>query len=261
MKKNKRQLSKKSLMYVSLGTVLIFIMTFIGAGVFLRIIDIHVEGNYRYTAEEIIESSGISLGNNLLFLNIQDVVANIREANPFVNDVIITRMMPDEVLIEIVESTPMASVLVSEQTLIIDSVGRVLEKVSSGETGGIVDVWIASLIEVRGVEPERPELGNTITSTRLDGETRIQSMLEVLGSLERESIKENVVYIDVSNITNIHLGYLNIYRVNLGGLSQVRSNIARLGDAVDRIQSDHPGVSGVVNMTDATGHIEFRPNH
>jgi len=260
VKKSKRQLSKRSIAYILAGIVLIFVMTLIGSGVFLRILDIRVEGSYRYTAEEIITVSGLAFGDNLLFLNTQSVTNNIRESNPFADEVTVTRIMPNEVLIEIIESTPTASVAVADEVLIIDASGRVLESMSRAEFTGQRNTTLPALVEVRGITPENPAPGAILRSTRLDADTRIQTMREVLGSLEREGLVENVVYIDVSNITNIHLGYSPEYRVVFGGLSNFRSNLSRLHDFIEEVKRDHPGVPGVINMTDSARQPIFSPN-
>ena len=249
------------MLYIFIGIVLIFTMTLIGAGVFLRVLEIEVEGSVRYTQDEIIEVSGLSLGSNLLFLNTQRIARNIRESKPFVDDVIVTRVPPNSVEIEIIESAAVARVILADDTLIIDSMGRVLDTFQDGVFASGVVISLVDLIEVHGVEPENPVAGNILRSTRLDANTRIQSMIDVLYSLEREGLEDNVTYIDVSNITNIRLGYLSMYSVVLGGLSNIRTNLARLEQAVEQAMRDHPNQSGVINMTNTVLPPQFTPHN
>jgi len=242
------------MIYIAIGVALIAIMTIIGGGVFLRVLEINIEGSNRYTDDEILAVSGLEFGDNLLFMNGDRISSNIREAKPFVIDVSVTRMPPSGVLIEIYESNALARVLFEGEIYIIDSSGRVLEVVGAGQAN------IASLIEVRGVNPENPAPGNILRSSRLDADTRIQAMKEVLSLLEQEDFYHNITYIDVSNITNIHLGYEDIYRVIFGGLSNVRVNMSRLESAINDARLLNPNVSGDINMTNPDSPPRFIAN-
>ena len=139
---NKRLLSNTTIVYIAVGVLLMTIMTIIGTSVFLRIMDIEVEGASMYNVEEIVECSGISTGENLIFVNTRNASRNILNALPFINDVRISRVLPDKLFIEVSESIAIATVDYAGETLVIDSTGRVLMQTDAKPDG---------LIEVRGV--------------------------------------------------------------------------------------------------------------
>jgi len=258
---NKRQLSKSSIAYIVLGVVLITLMAVVGTSAFLRTAVINVDGAVMYSSEEIIRASGLEPGNNLIFVNPQNVSQKIRDELPFVSTVQVTRVLPDTVLIEIVESIAIASVRFAGDYYVIDSAGRVLAR-SNDEN--LLPVPLQGLIEIRGVEIEETPVGNNLKPV-FGTETKLQYMQEVLTAMEREGIASDASYLDVSNIVNVFFGYMGRYRVILGGStnlrpSNLRHNLGRLNDAVRVVQSNHPNTSGILDMSDESGPPKFTPD-
>jgi cell division protein FtsQ len=222
-------------------------MTFIGTSVFVRILDIEISGAVVYTEQEILDASRVSFGDNLMRLNLQTVSQNIRSNLPFVREVNIERRLPDTLIIDIVESVPIAYVFFVGEVLILDSSGRVLQ---SG------DYDTGSLIEIRGLAIRDASEGQQLVP-ELGAETRFLDLQEILAAFERENLVEHVSYLDVSNIQNIHFGYLDIYRVLLGNAGELRQKIYSLRNAVITLTADLPGVAGDINVSDPTGQVRF----
>ena len=257
---NKRQMSKVSATYIAIGVALISLMTIIGTSAFLRTTEIRVEGASLYTVDEIIKSSGVSKGDNLLFVNAQNVSSSIRESLPFISAAKVTRIPPDTVLIEVTESGAIAAVTFSGELYAIDSAGRVLVKSTGGETDQ-PGINFDDLIEIRGIEVEGAVIGNTLRS-EFGAETKLQNMQDVLVALEREGLDKDVTYLDVSSISNIHFGFMSRYRVILGGRSYLRQKLERVISAVEEIEHRHPNTPGDINMsnvTDVSNEVSFRP--
>ena len=78
---------------------------------FFRVNTIVVTGQQRYTQDQIVEASGVGVGDNLFLLNKYAVAGSIRTALPYVDEIRINRKLPDTLLIEIKEcGPPMAEV-------------------------------------------------------------------------------------------------------------------------------------------------------
>jgi len=257
---NKRHLSKSSVAYIALGVIMISLMTILGTSVFLRATYIRVEGTVVYTAEEVVESSGLAIGDGLIRLNSQRISQNIREALPFVSAARITRKLPNTVLIEITESSAVATVSFGGELLAVDSGGRVIAR-STGRQFSLQGVNADDLIEVRGVDISEGVVGSTLRSDFL-AESRLQNMQDILSAFEREGIVDDVSYLDVSNNRNIHFGYKNIYRVVLGERSFLRTKLELLPSMAERFAQSHPNSPGDINMTevsDVSNEVKFRP--
>jgi len=260
----KRKLSKTSISYVAVGVILISLMTMIGMSAFMRIKEIRVEGMSIYTPEEIVESSGLIAGDNLMFINTQNISHVIREKLPFINGVKITRKLPDTVLIEVAESTAVASLSFYGELIILDSSGRVLAR---GLTADITmcGVDMDNLVDIRGVELDDAPLG-IILKPEFGTELKLQYVQDVLSVMEREGMINDVSYLDVSNIVNVYFGYLGKYRVILGGRtnlrpSSLRQNLSRLPEYVENFERTHPNTPSDINMSDESGAPKFTPTY
>jgi len=260
-KTGKRRLSKTSMVYIAIGVLLISLMTIVGMSAFLRTKDIIVEGASMYSAEEVVDASGVNAGDNLLFVNTQNVSLKIREELPFVSVAEVSRRLPDKVIIEITESEAIASVVYAGEVYVIDSAARVLARTYVGDPE--MPVVLQNLIEIRGAEIEETDVGSTLKSV-FGSEIKLQYMQDILEALEREEQADDVSYLDVSNIVNVYFGYLGRYRVILGGRENLRPgnlrhNLERLDETVFRIEGIHPNTTGDINMADESGSPKFTP--
>jgi len=258
---NKRRLSKISTVYITIGVLLITIMTIVGTSAFLRVKDIVVDGASMYSAKEVVESSGLSAGDNLLLLDSQNISQKIREELPFVSAVNVKRILPDTISIEITESIAVASISFAGDIYVIDSTGRVLSRSPAGDVS--MSEIFQDLIEIRGAEIEETAVGNQLRSL-FGSEIKLQYIQDILEAAEREGHIEEITYLDVSNIVNVYFGYMGRYRVILGGReslrpSNLRHNFGRLSETVTRIVERYPNTSGDINMSDESGSPRFTP--
>ena len=228
-------------MQVIICVLLVIGFAIYGLSVFMKITVIEVSGTMSYTDEEIITASGIAIGDNLLFLNTGRMTNSILAALPFINEVRIIRMPPDSIRIEVTESIEIAAVSIKNNIFIIDSNSKVLR---------ITDEIPAGLIEIKGVELLDVPEGDLLKS-ELGAETHLLYMKDVLKAIEREGIQSDISYLDVSNITYIHFGYINRFRVILGGPSNVRGKLERLSDHVVWVNTNYsPEETGDIHLID-----------
>ena len=95
--------------------------------VFFRVNHIEVEGNQRYSAQEIIDASGIQIGDNLVALPRGRIASNILSKLPYVEGVVPRRALPDGVVLVVTERTAAASVDTGEGRWLISIQGKLLE--------------------------------------------------------------------------------------------------------------------------------------
>ena len=82
-----------------------------GATVFFRVEVVSVEGNHRYTREEIVEVAGIQQGDNLYAWNKFQVAERLLQSLPYIGEVSIRRVLPSTVVITVSEWDAVARVL------------------------------------------------------------------------------------------------------------------------------------------------------
>ena len=257
---NKKHLNTTSIPYIAFGIILISLMTIVGAGAFLRTTEIRVEGMVMYSPEDIAMASGISPGDNLLFVNAQTVSQKIRATLPFINSVNVTRDLPNTVLIEVTESVAVASITFAGEIYVIDSSGRVLARLPFTEPV-LEGVNISDLIEMRGVDIEETPVGSVVRPV-FGSESKVQYMQDILLALERDDQIKYVSYLDVSNIVNVFFGYQGLYRVVLGGStslrpSNLRHKIGMLEDSANQMRTQFPNVTGRIHWEHESGRAVF----
>lgn len=249
--RRQRRISKSAAVYIPVGALIIVVLTLLGISSFLRIMAIEVQGATRYSAEDVVSVSGISHGDNLLFLNMEAAERRIVTAMPFVSEAIISRIMPDTIKIEIVESIPAAFIELRGEFFIINSTGRVLERTETSPAG---------LVEIRGITPVEATPGAQL---RVEGgaETNAQHMRYVLATFEREGILDEVSHLDVTNFAQINFGFQGRFNVLVGNRDNLRQKLANLQNAIAGINEEFgEDATGQINVRNHTERPRFFPD-
>ncbi len=100
---------------------------------FFVVRNIRVEGNGRYTAEEIIEASGVRYGANLYSFRASRAGERVTFGCPYIESVKIHRVVPNGVVMEVTEDVPKYYSVIHGETKILSDGLRVLDTVSDGE--------------------------------------------------------------------------------------------------------------------------------
>lgn len=81
-----------------------------GTTVFFQVEKIEVNGNQKYTLEEVVAASGIQLGDNLFRMNKGQISAQIRYQLPYIEGANIRRNLPNTIVINVNELGPAARI-------------------------------------------------------------------------------------------------------------------------------------------------------
>ncbi len=194
--------------------VLVIAALVLGITMFFKIGGIQVEGEIRYTAEEIIEKSGIKKGDNIFTINPAESERKIKEAFPYVENVEIKRVFPDKIVIA-VESAKEAVYTRSddEKWLILNGEGR--------------------LLDITEKHPNLPELiGAEVTANGVGklanfrDETTLGIFKMLWDELEKAEIEDKVTEINLSKRYNLTFDYSAQVMVNLGNTDNLAKKIA-----------------------------------
>lgn len=234
-----------------LSVLLISAAVIVACVVFFRVNTIEVTGNVRYTAEEIIEASGIKTGDNLIALAGSRVSASIRTQLPYVEGVALQRVYPDGLVIRVTERVAAASVDSAEGRWLISAQGKLLEK----DNGSI------QTIRVDGLTAVGPYAGGMIQTTEEEALT-LDYVKQLLGALEEYGILPQCTALDCTAATSMTLEY-GIYHLRLprGGDYDYCVYLAR--SALTRGLEDgtiQEGQGGVLDLTVMDGKAYFRPD-
>ena len=229
--------------------------------VFFRVGKISVTGNETYSAEQILEASGIQEGDALLLINKTTASARIMAQLPYVDQVRIGSSFPNAVRIEVVELDTAYAVSAADGTYwLINSAGRVVEEITGKET--------ADYLSIQGFQIQPTEPGQTIEASKQEPEAapaeepeeeqtavpeddskpkeRLAAALEILQCLESHNGGAGITLVDVDNLNDIRIWYGTQYQVNLGSSSDIAYKVEYMLAAIDQL-NDYE--SGVLDLT------------
>ena len=246
MPQQRRTRKKRNALFAPLSFLIICAALVFGLSVFFRVSTIEVEGNSLYTAEEIIEASGIEQGDNLFFINRFTAISRIFAKLPYVEKAVINRSLPNRLVIVITESQAIACVAAEDGTWAIDRGCKLLSKVSGDEMRG--------LIRIEGLTPIAPEAGQVVAPGEAES-PKVSYLSAILTQIDTLGLRDNITYVDISGISNPYFDYLGRFTVKLGSFENVEYKFQCLLSAVDALSE---GDRGTLDLSiDKRAHLTY----
>ena len=198
--------TRKVINFAVCGAILLVILivgVVLSLTVFFKSEQFEVEGSAHYSNQEIIDASGLTLGENLFLSDKKAGEEKIKQTLPYVEEAKIDIRIPDTMVIHITEAQPAYVIAEGEEFVVISSEGRVLERISK-------NTYDAPVIE--GCTLEKAEVGNTAQVKNKNIMPILNEITKALQKNEFNGIRE----IDVSNTANIKLNYADRIQIVLG---------------------------------------------
>lgn len=197
--RQRRRRGRFGFLYKLLSFLVIFAAILIGCVVFFRVNQIVVTGNSRYSAQEIIDASGVESGDNLFLVNRPQTAQSILRQLPYVENAVPVHRLPDTVELHITECVPTAAIWSGGSWWLLDARGKLLEEGNSTITG--------ALPEVRGLDPVDPSVGEWL-KVDIAQQTRLEGLQQLLTALKGRGMAGNVTeFIDLSASNVIRFGF------------------------------------------------------
>ena len=183
--------------------LIFYLVTFliaIGAAVVLsitvlfRIDTIQVTGQSRYTEQEIVQMSGIEVGENLFLADTATAKQQIEEKLPYIGRAKVSRRLPAKILITVEEAEISGAVEYGGGYAIVSPEGKVLEITSAIPEG-------YSLIE--GLDLKSADLGKKIV---YEDPEKQEMFTELAQSLAEHGIAP-ITRMDLTNLYDIVVEY------------------------------------------------------
>ena len=219
--------SKSPLIFLLICAALV-----LGMSVFFRVAKVEVVGNSIYTAEEVVEASGIGTGDNLFFINRFSAASRIFSKLPYVDKAKVTRALPNRVTITIQESSAMAYVQADDGYWVVDQNCKLLKSVTESELTG--------LARVDGITPVEPKVGEVLNAGEADA-PKVTYLAAILGQLLTRNMASKVTVIDLSDASNPGFTYDGRFTVRLGANENVEYKFGMLQSAVSQLTDSDAG--------------------
>ena len=241
MRSRRRSSFSGPLMFFILIIAVIFVLS-----VFFRVSSIVVTGNTHYTDSEIINAIEIEQGDNLFFFDRFAAVSRVFAKLPYVEEVTVTRNLPNKVIIEVKETTAIAYIQLGTELWTLDHNCKILGKAAEDEDIGLVPVV--------GLDPGTLLINERLTTA--DGSERSVNFLEeIFDQIEGRGILTYITKIDFSDANNVKLSYGGKYIINIGDPYQVEHKFSLVVSAISQLKE---GDIGIIDVSDAKT-VHFQP--
>ena len=283
-RKRKRGRRRFGLLFKLLcGAALVAAAT-LGATVFFQVETIAVVGNSRYTAQEVIDASGVQIGDNLFQMNKNQISQQILQRLPYVGEVSPQRGLPSTLTIQVTEISAAAQVEVyqddsaqaepaaedgsgdsgegdssqtegeelptlADQPWLISASGKLLEAAPEG----------SGALSVTGLTVLAPQAG-TMLAVPQEQQSRLATLKELLSALEAAGELDQVSSIDLTHSTWVGMRYRENFDAHLPLGEDMAHSLAVLSAAVeDTLQTRGPQAAGTMDLTQEMADAIFTP--
>lgn len=206
-KRRKKTKYRLTLRFYGIITALIVIVAgiILCKTVFFNITDVTFENDSKYTLEEIMTSSEISIGDNLFSMNLSKRAENLENKLAYVGTASFKRKLPSTLAITITAPTPKMNIQTDDGLFyLVSDVGKVLEKDMTEPNPDYPVIY--------GYEPADVKVCGTIDSVSYEKKSLVE---QLISQLEENGIN-GFIGLDVSNITEITVGYNKYQSISLG---------------------------------------------
>jgi len=212
---------------------------------FFKVESVEVTGNSRYSAQEIQDACGVSLGDNLYLLSKPDMVQRLHQQLPYIDEVRITRRLPNTLCVQVTEFSTVYAVEQEGTVWLLTSGGKIVETAAERGDTPLID----------GCELLAPSLGGDV-SFALELQNRQESLFALLTALESAELTGDVRAIHLGDPTVLSMDYTERFTVEMPYGADYPRLLRYLTLVIEELETN---LTGVIDLT-RDGEPHFRPN-
>lgn len=239
VQRNKKNRRKKLIFRSVAGALFLVVGVIVALSLFFNINKIVVSGDAVYSHETVVKASGVSEGDNLIFLSKSKLNEKLSSELAYIGSVTVKRRLPSTLELVIKKTDAKLGVAMNGYFTLLDENGKVLEK--DLETVG------ENIILVNLGEVESAELGKVIVLKENKALTKLNAVLD---ECKKVGIND-ISLMDLSDIYNIKLVYQGRITLELGETDSenLNSKLALGKAALDKQNEENNLYRGTINLT------------
>lgn len=262
-RRRRRNRSRFGRLLKLLCAVMVVVGLTVGATVFFQAEEIQVNGNVRYTQEEIVAATGIKLGDNLYKMNKGQICRELCRSLPYIEEANIRRKLPSTIVINVNELRVVAQIAVPP-TYVATEEELAAMNLEEGETPpkSATEPWLISesgkLLEPAGVDsstmvitgltPLDPAAGTALKVPKSE-ELQLAGLLQLMSALEEREATDAVSKIEM-HPSWMALRYLDRFDVRMPMTGDLSKKLDVLDAVVERTNSNHgETATGSIDLT------------
>ena len=232
-------------LYKLLTLVVVCAAAVLALTLFFKVESVEVTGNSRYSAQEIQDACGVSLGDNLYLLSKPDMVQRLHQQLPYIDEVRITRRLPNTLCVQVTEFSTVYAVEQEGTVWLLTSGGKIVETAAERGDTPLID----------GCELLAPSLGGDV-SFALELQNRRESLFALLTALESAELTGDVRAIHLGDPTVLSMDYTESFTVEMPYGADYPRLLRYLTLVIEELETN---LTGVIDLT-RDGEPHFRPN-
>ena len=171
---------------------------------FFKVSTVEVTGSSRYRDGEVAAASGVELGDNLVLLDKYRIAQRIYTELPYVTEARINRKFPSTLVLEVTETTAVASIQGAGGYWLLSAGEKLLEAVD--ETGA------QDYLRITGLEAVNPAVSARLELPE-DSPITLERLGQLLSAMERLEMLGRADGLDLSDRSDLVLGYDGRFQV------------------------------------------------
>lgn len=218
-------------MIIVISIIIIAVIVFLKSSIFnIKDIVISVENNNALTESEINALSHIYVGQNMFSINKKESIESL-QSNPYVESVKISRKIPSQIHVSIVERTikfQLQNENDGESYIYIDKKGYAIDKSNEKKDSFVVT----------GYKTKEIRYGEKLENEDLEGLTIV---MQITQEAQNNGIIDSISRIDISDHDDYLIYFENQGKIaHLGDASALNSKVARIKKIME-IEQDYAG--------------------
>ena len=223
--KNKK--IKDKLIFFLFIILIILILFFLGTSRLFYITNVEIENNSRVTEDQINEILDLNYYSNIFLLNSVKIKQKIKENNAYVDEVKISKILPNTLRIDIKEKIPKFMIQFADSFIYINSQGYMLE----------VSTDNINLPIIIGI---KTDLSNIEIGKRLDIEDlqKLENVIKIMETATSNDVSSYITKIDISDEKNYALTLESEQKiVYLGDCSNLNTKMLYLNGMLKNLKN------------------------
>ena len=179
---------------------------------------IEVSGNINNESTQIIEKSGVAVGNNIFWVNSKKIANRIKELKG-IEEVKVEKLLPNILRIKVKENYNLAYVKKDNENYIIDLTGKIVKKASNSTE-------LEKLIKIEGFSLKKTETGEVFTDKK--------NFIDFFNKLKEYPYLKEISKITMDSKDEMKIFLIDGLEISFGKLLKIEDKL----NAIDRILLD-----------------------
>ncbi len=210
VKRRRRRYGSYILYYLLAGVIVVIVFIILANTLLFNCSSVEAEGSVRYTNDEIIEKSGINLGDNLLHIDTKKAEDAIVSSLAYIDTATVSKVFPTKIKITVTEAEKWFCIEQDGVTAAVSRGGKIVEHTPAG-----------GLPVITGFEAQSTEAGGMLAS-EVPEKDAIPA--ELLNAAENAGI-DKINVIDITDRFDISILVDNRITLLLGSVSDAAAKL------------------------------------